>query len=562
MCLTANQFQHIGYLRNNLLVRKLAKGYYARVKTRYYLNVPGLVLILALATAPVAMAAPYVASVAMQEPAAPTAAERELYTRGQNLYLQGNYTQSAEVLISFLQTYPNSMIKDLTLLWLGRAYYRVGKFVEAEEVGKRLRAIKDTPFADIYDGELTTARREAAAQLSRTNAESKARPTTQVATSRVTSPSGRNRSVEDSAEKLPASTPVKTAMNAGKGEGSSAPKPGRTRTVTGDMTRQSAESVPGKSTGRSTANKSNTRVKDGSVALPRSTAVNTTPKHSTQSTAPARKPAAIATLQARQGSQKTGLKPNSSPAARNSAIAASHSGGARSPAVRKPGPVRNSSIPDMGTMNNRPARQNGVDLNVESASVLAAGRSSAGLNNSTSQPDNSSKTRANEHVATGGLYSLIEATREAAASQSTVPARVDARSKRITAGPGEVVYLSFVVRNPESIKRTYELRISAPGAPEAKLYVDSNGDGIHQGDELPVAGAPVVELKNSEVPFLLEITIPRSAYEGQQYSYTVTVLSVGSGAVVATATSTLTVSSIRASLLPAPRWAGKPVQIL
>jgi len=131
-----------------------------------------------------------------QEPAAPTAAERELYTRGQNLYLQGNYTQSAEVLINFLQTYPNSMIKDLALLWLGRAYYRVGKFVEAEEVGKRLRSIKDTPFAEIYDAELTTARREAAAQSNRAkNSESRARPVTTAPTSRVTSPSGRSRSV-------------------------------------------------------------------------------------------------------------------------------------------------------------------------------------------------------------------------------------------------------------------------------------------------------------------------------------------------------------------------------
>lgn len=164
--------------------------------------------------------------------------------------------------------------------------------------------------------------------------------------------------------------------------------------------------------------------------------------------------------------------------------------------------------------------------------------------------------RASERVATGGLYSMVDAVAETAPGGSAVQARVDARSKRITAGPGEIVYLSFVVRNPESTKRTYELRVTAPGAPEARMYVDSNGDGIHQGDELPVTGSPVVELKNSEVPFLLEITIPRDAFEGQQYSYTVTVLSFGSGDVVATATSTLTVSSIRARLLPAAVLAG------
>jgi hypothetical protein len=120
----------------------------------------------------------------------------------------------------------------------------------------------------------------------------------------------------------------------------------------------------------------------------------------------------------------------------------------------------------------------------------------------------------------------------------------------MNAKPGETIYLSFVVRNYGSIRQTYELRVTAPGAPEAQLFVDSNGDGQHQSDELRVTGSPVVELKNSEVPFLLQITIPRTAREGQQYSYTVTVISFGSGEVVARTTSTLTVSSIRASLVP------------
>src|SRR5687768_1782480 len=197
-----------------------------------------------------------------QEPAAPTAAERELYTRGQNLYLQGNYTQSAEVLINFLQTYPNSMIKDLALLWLGRAYYRVGKFVEAEEVGKRLRSIKDTPFADIYDAELTTARREAA-QLSRANAESKRQPAAPAATSRVTSPNGRSRSVERAREKPAASAGVNTQTNTPKRQATVATKPSPTRTVAGDAPRQPAKSVAGKSTRPSTTDKRTATAKGG-----------------------------------------------------------------------------------------------------------------------------------------------------------------------------------------------------------------------------------------------------------------------------------------------------------
>src|SRR5207248_7288062 len=47
-----------------------------------------------------------------------------------------------------------------TLLWLGRSYMQLGKLKEAEQVGQRLHTIKDTPFADIYDSELQTARAE------------------------------------------------------------------------------------------------------------------------------------------------------------------------------------------------------------------------------------------------------------------------------------------------------------------------------------------------------------------------------------------------------------------
>jgi len=160
--------------------------------------------------------------------------------------------------------------------------------------------------------------------------------------------------------------------------------------------------------------------------------------------------------------------------------------------------------------------------------------------------------------ATGGLYSMMDTAPAAVAASNgaaTAPvnpvvsdARVDAKSKGMNAKPGETIYLSFVVRNYGNTRQTYELRISAPGAPEAQLFVDSNGDGLHQSDELRVTGSPVVELKNSEVPFLLQVSIPRTAVEGQQYSYTVTVLSFGTGQVVARTTSTLTVSSIRASV--------------
>ncbi|HYO91975.1 MAG TPA: tetratricopeptide repeat protein, partial [Pyrinomonadaceae bacterium] len=99
-----------------------------------------------------------------QQSDVPTDAEQAMFSRGQTLYNQGRYDQAATVLKDFLKNYPNSIITDLTLLWLGRSYMQLGKFQDAEAVGQRLRTIKDTPFAEIYEGEMQAARREASAR--------------------------------------------------------------------------------------------------------------------------------------------------------------------------------------------------------------------------------------------------------------------------------------------------------------------------------------------------------------------------------------------------------------
>jgi uncharacterized repeat protein (TIGR01451 family) len=100
---------------------------------------------------------------AAQQEDVPSDAEQAMFTKGQNLYNQGRYDQAATTLQEFLKTYPNSIITDLTLLWLGRSYMQLGKIAEAEQVGKQLRTIKDTPFSEIYEGELETARRDSGA---------------------------------------------------------------------------------------------------------------------------------------------------------------------------------------------------------------------------------------------------------------------------------------------------------------------------------------------------------------------------------------------------------------
>src|SRR4051794_32981420 len=52
----------------------------------------------------------------------PTDAEQSMFTKGQSLFNQRRYDQAASVLREFLKSYPNSLIKDLTLLWLGLSY--------------------------------------------------------------------------------------------------------------------------------------------------------------------------------------------------------------------------------------------------------------------------------------------------------------------------------------------------------------------------------------------------------------------------------------------------------
>src|SRR5947209_3196897 len=94
----------------------------------------------------------------------PPDVEQAMFSRGQKLYNDGRYEQAASVLNDFLKTYPNSIITDLTLLWLGRAYIALGRIKDAEQVGDRLRGIKDTPFIEIYDDELSAARKELAAR--------------------------------------------------------------------------------------------------------------------------------------------------------------------------------------------------------------------------------------------------------------------------------------------------------------------------------------------------------------------------------------------------------------
>ena len=174
----------------------------------------------------------------------PSDAEQAMFTKGQNLYNQGRYDQAVTVLQDFLKNYPRSIIADLTLLWLGRSYMQLGKLSEAEQVGQRLRAIKDTPFADIYEGELETARTEIASRPATTAGNSR---TPQVAKT----PETKQSTGRPVATKLPSTTPTPT------------PSPARTaRTTPARQTpvKQSPQTIAG------TTTPANTSVDSGNTA--------------------------------------------------------------------------------------------------------------------------------------------------------------------------------------------------------------------------------------------------------------------------------------------------------
>lgn len=114
-----------------------------------------------MAFAPTATAAPAArAAVVVQQDDTPPDVEQAMFTKGQNFYNQGRFEQAAATFRDFLKTYPNSIITDLTLLWLGRTYIAQNRLSDAESVIPRLRTIKDTPFVEIYEGELQAARNE------------------------------------------------------------------------------------------------------------------------------------------------------------------------------------------------------------------------------------------------------------------------------------------------------------------------------------------------------------------------------------------------------------------
>ncbi len=124
-------------------------------------------------------------------------------------------------------------------------------------------------------------------------------------------------------------------------------------------------------------------------------------------------------------------------------------------------------------------------------------------------------------------------------------ARIDPVSTGLTATPGDTIYIPFIVRNPGNYAESYELRVTAPGAPSSTLFADVNGDGQHQEAEPAVAQTTALEPRVGQYPLLLRVDIPRSTPDRMQFAYNVVSRSLASGRIASEAGTVLTVAAPR-----------------
>ncbi|MCA1594225.1 MAG: DUF11 domain-containing protein [Acidobacteria bacterium] len=618
---------------------------------------------------------------------APSEAEQKIFNKGRDLFAQGHYEQAAAVFKDFLKTYPNSFIADLMLLWLGRSYIELGQLQDAEQVAQRLRTIKDTPFTDIYDSELQSAKQEAAnrppSTVPATTTRTGATPTQAVAKATPTPAQSRQITAPRTVP------PTETA---------------RTNTPTLSIRGGGSEQRPRRQSNQSRSTTRGTRTVPPPIANPKPPATRETPtqvaSNNNNSRPPA--PAPVRTPDTRE----TAVAPTSPPssiipdtgsapqggfsltvrqvpdlqlALRRAALAASPgqtiqlpvlitnmgnkedqfrletdlpaeyqptfstaqngSGGDMPILVTQQMPrganlevLLNIRVPDNVPDNQqtrflvRAASQaDSTVMKIADASltvVAAALAATSTVAQETVMPGETFTQRINvrnlgsatarqaradfvfnpefelvsanpspinyDRPSRTAIWSLGELesrdAREITVTLRAVPdalaqnnrglgrgtmrtqsliipsnfdgptisvgrvprAQVDSVSSGLTATPGDTIYIPFIVRNPSNYPESYSLNITAPGAPSATVYSDTNGDGQHQDGETAVTQTAAIDPRGGQYPVLLRVDIPRSTPDRQQYAYNLVTRAVAAPARIASEASTvLTVAAPR-----------------
>src|SRR5205085_11208139 len=108
--------------------------------------------------------------------------------------------------------------------------------------------------------------------------------------------------------------------------------------------------------------------------------------------------------------------------------------------------------------------------------------------------------------------------------------------------PIDTLYVPVSVRNTSNATDSYELRVTAPGAPPATIYGDTNGDGQHQESEPVITQTSQINPRGGQFPMLLRVQIPQSTPDRQQFSYNVVARSLLSNREASEANTVLTVA--------------------
>ena len=631
-------------------------------------------------------------ALAAQQEGAPSQAEQETFNRGRALFAKGQYEQAANTFRDFLKGNPDSFIADLMLLWMGRSYIELGRFDEAAQVVERLRAIRDTPFTDIFETELQTARTEAA---SRPAPRATATPATVVARATPTPATVVARATPTPAPPRPRATPRPTPTPAEVASTRTTPTtPEMAVRGSGDAER------PRTAGGRRGRNVRNNAA--APAATPQPTPASRPARTETASVPPVSRatpavtptpvprpvetpaPPIVTPAPAPADSQTGGgfsitvrQVPDLQLALRRSALAAqpgqviqlplvitnagnkedqfrletdlpaeyqpsfSQSGNDTSmpvfvtPQMQRGATLEvilNARVPENAPDNQqqrflvRAASQADATVTkVTDASLTVVAAALAAASNAlqeTVQPGDTftqrisvrnagsataRQTRADfvfnpdfelvsatpspisyDRPSRTAIWSLgdlesrdnreitvtLRAVGEALAGNGKpvgrgtmrtqslfIPsnfegpsisvgrvagARVEAVSKGLTATPGDTMYVPFIVRNPSNYPESFELRIVAPGAPQATVYADLNGDGRHQTNEPAVTQTTALDPRGGQFPVLLGVDIPRSTPDRTQFAYNLVTRAMNAGGRVAGEDSTvLTVATPR-----------------
>jgi uncharacterized repeat protein (TIGR01451 family) len=469
----------------------------------------------------------------MQDGDIPSDAEQAMFTKGQNLYNQGRFDQAATVLKDFLKTYPSSIITDLTLLWLGRSYMQLGKLDDAEQIGQRLRAIKDTPFADIYESELVTARREAPARAATgTSAVAAASPTPSPARAtpspaRVT-PSPRSTSTGNTARTTttPTLNPRTNTSSANTARNNATP----TATPT-PQPRQIAETSPASTaatgtTARATSTRNNARTRRQNRRNQQPAVAKATPDNTastTTTTTPAR-------------SLMTPVPgPSPTPTPRSTQVAVNTP-------PRRTTPARTTPERSTATTTTTPSTMTPVTTTPVRPTTPppTTGTETATTTTTAPTPVENVSTQSGPglNLTVRQVPNLVLALRNAAESAS----------------PGQTVQLPLTVTNTGNKEDQFRLETDLPAEFQPSFSLSQSGSDTG----LPILVTPQIA-RGSSVEVMLNLRVPETATDGQQRRFFVRaasqsdyqVMRVADGAISIVAAALAAVSNVSsASVMP------------